>query len=1469
MASTIELKAAGLNTSPNQLELVPGSMTVASNIIIKRDNVVESRRGLHLFGNSFGSSSDIAKQLLTYKDLILRHYGTTLQFQVTQDGELFSSFSGSYSEPDTGIRIKGVEANGNYYFTTSDGIKKISSKTQGGLTTASGFITNSGGVKALDNEAYLAVDQGDSSGFLPSDSAVAYRVVWGIKDANDNLILGTPSERAEVYNPLSALTAQDFNELLLQLDNVGASNTGTLSGTTYLNTYKVAYSADGSTLKTQAVALAAALDADILLNSGNPTIEAEVFTGGLTARVKVDTTVAATIAVGDHIALSGFTAVGLTQLNGRFFTVTAIAVAGADFDLSLSLYPTSPVLTVQANTADVGGVINSYNYRYITVTGSTNYPTSLVDTTIDTPATHDQLATIQDTIERFIARLQVELTGVIDAAAKTAYIDELAITTTANVFLEFTIPDDVTTSHFYQVYRSSTVEATGTTVLTDLTPSDDMQLVFEGFPTSDELTAQKVIVEDVTPDQFRGAPLYTNATSEGILQANDIPPFAKDINRFKNFTFYANTRTRHRLALNMLGVQQLIDAYDAGVTPVLTISNAASSESFKFVTGIQEETDIEVLAAAGIAAGEYFTLNSANDTRQYYFWYRKSGVGTDPEVAGLTGVVIDILSADADTVVATKTRDAINSINVDFSATAATDTVSVVNVDEGPCTDATAGDTGFTVTVTQDGQGEDDSTNSVLLSQLASVARAVDATARSLVRVINRSSSAVYAYYLSGSTDVPGKMILESRVLGTTSNPFYVSANDTATGSSFNPVLSPESQVDAGLTILDDDPSSGLATFEVTGHGLVSGDQIILSGTYNASPTVDVDGIYTITRIDNDSFYVTMTLPSDLTVLANSIGITYLPEAEVSNNEVKPNRVYYSKLQQPEAVPILNFLDVGAEDKAILRIVPLRDSLFVFKQDGLYRISGESAPFTLALFDASCILVAGDSIGILNNVIYGWTKAGIENITESGVRTISRPIDIDILPKSSAKYPDFATATWGLGYQSDNSYLVATVTDPEDEVATIVYRFSNLTGSWTTFDLGLNCGIIGPDDKLYAGPTDVNYIEQERKNFDRTDYADREYEKSLVSDSVTDAILQFNDVADFEEGDVITQTQLLTIYEFNALLEKLDIDPGVGDDDYFATLAIEPGDNLRDALAALAAKLDSDPGCAFTDYQDRITSGAGPYSLSITSVDTSNPALVTTAADHSLYSIASGGRFINIVDTDTSPTTVGEFEITRVNATQFTIPVNTLTVTDGVGTFTRLEQTFDDIKVCYNILITRLNADTGVTFTNYAENDTESVQEVVITAVNRVTKRVTVSSALPFVVGPLTLYKKIASQFVYGPQHMGDPLGFKQVREATVMFQNKAFTSATVSFSTDLLPAFIDVDFTADSSGIFGMGGFFGQGFFGGASNSAPFRTYVPGPCQRCRYIVMKFEHAVAREQYAIYGSTLTAETNLSVRAYK
>lgn len=1368
MSSSIFLKATGLQKSPNQLSLPEGALVEASNIIIKRSNVIESRRGFKTYGTTLPSPSDICKQLMTYKQRILRHFNTTIQYDSDGLGT-FLPFAGSYSEVTPGLRIKYIEANGNLYFTTNRGIQKISAVTAADFTTASGFITPSGGIKALDISGRPITISG---GFLPADSKVAYRVVWGTKDINGNLILGTPSARIEVSNPLIGLSLTDFSTTLQALDYIGAAGSA-INNQDYITNFNLPQNASADELYANLGGLVSELDNNIkyadTTGGGvfpyplkiNSIAEAS---GVVTITFDIDPT--PYFVAGQKIFLSGFTS-GAGTVNGA---QTIATVNSGPKTITFAATVTAPAVSA--------GKIVSNTFRSIATPPAPS-----------TPATHADIAALQNQLSEIMIALQNEPNSVISTSVLNQFIVPLDITTASEVEITITIPPGVTSAYFYQLYRTATVTATGTDVLSELSAGDEMGLVIEAYPTSAELAAEQVIVIDNTPDSFRGANLYTNQISgEGILAANDLPPIAKDINRFKNVIFFANTTTRFRLNSSLLGVSTIITDALAGLTPSITITDGTTTNTYTFVVGKAEITTIATVAdVADSLNGKYFLLNAANDTTEYYVWYKTSGgVASDPAIAGKTGIEVLVPTGATANQVASATSATLNSYIDSFSNTVSTNTITNTNVDGGNSTDATAGTSGFTVTVTQQGVGENAAAKQVLLSSAVSPAQAVDETARSLLRVINKNTGEIVSgFYLSGPTDVPGKMLFESRAVGGAA--FYILGSTANVGNSFNPTMTP--------TIFITSVGTGLPATVTTSspHGLVDGDIVIISGS-NSTPSID--GRYVIDVTGASTF----TVPVNVTIAGTNRGGIALASdlSSFGDNEVRPNRIYYSKYSQPEAVPLLNFLDVGAKDAEILRIFPIRDSLFVFKEDGLFRISGEIAPFTLALFDTSCNLLAADSLGVANNLIYGWTSQGLSIVSEAGVSTISRPIDVDILKLASASYTNFDTATWGVGYDSDNSYTVYTVKKTTDTLATIGYRYSNLTDSWTTIDKTVNCGVVLHfDDKLYLGPADISFTEQERKNFDRTDYADRQWDNTIVTAGVIGTQINLPTVAHINVGDVLVQDQTVTVYEYNMLLKKLDIDTSLTDGNYYSTLIASAGNNMSLKLDALISKVAADAG-----------------------------------------RLAQPGR--------TSP-----------------------------GTYTALEptgSTFALLKTNFNAFVVLLNADPGLAFSNYVPNSNNSALEVIITAVNIITRQITVNLAVDLIAGVITTYNAINCTFTYGPLTMGDSLGLKHMREATVMFETRSFTSGILSFASDLLPMFNDVPFDLDGNGIFGYSGNsegFGSKYFGGASNSAPFRTLIPRNNMRCRYLVVKMKHSIAREIFNVFGITITGETGESTRAYR
>lgn len=309
----------------------------------------------------------------------------------------------------------------------------------------------------------------------------------------------------------------------------------------------------------------------------------------------------------------------------------------------------------------------------------------------------------------------------------------------------------------------------------------------------------------------------------------------------------------------------------------------------------------------------------------------------------------------------------------------------------------------------------------------------IDATARSLVKVINRytTNTAVYALYASGFGDLPGQIVVFERVLGGAE--FTLTASRT---SSWSPVLPGTSSADRKL-----------------------------------------------------------------------------------------NGLYWSKPQQPEAVPLINNITVGSANSPIQRIIALRDSVIIFKPEGVYRLTGESAPFVVNLLDDTIHLIGSNTCASLNNQIFCLTNQFVVAVSETSVAIVSRPIEKDLQRLLTA---DFLASIlidvelFGVGYETDRKYVLALPSDAEDIRANQYYVFNTVTQTWTRWTLpsDMSYALVNSyDDKLYWIGDEIY---QERKEFDLTDYSDLDYTKSITSFDGTLVVL--SNTTNIEVGSRLEQS---------------------------------------------------------------------------------------------------------------------------------------------------------------------------------------------------------------------------------------------------------------------------------------------------------------------------------------------------------
>lgn len=333
-------------------------------------------------------------------------------------------------------------------------------------------------------------------------------------------------------------------------------------------------------------------------------------------------------------------------------------------------------------------------------------------------------------------------------------------------------------------------------------------------------------------------------------------------------------------------------------------------------------------------------------------------------------------------------------------------------------------------------------------------------TAISLVRVINTyaSNTLVYAYYLSSSDDLPGKILIEERGLGSSS---FACISSKAT--CWSPAL----------------PTSGVT--------------------------------------------------------------------QSSTNDRYKHAIYFSKESQPEAVPLTNFFFCGSADKEILRIIPLRDSLFILKEDGIYKLSGSDAgSFRVDLFDSTTHLLGAETAVVLNNQIMALTDQGVVAISESGVQVKSRPIEYTLLSLQGVSLSNLKNYSFAVAYESERKYILFVPKVAGDTTATQAYVYNTFTDSWVRWNLANTCGGVNPaDDKMCLGDATSEFLLQERKNYNYTDYVDYGLTTTISAVSSTLITLSSSDL--ISVGDIVYQSASIfatvTAVDTSAGTVTVDVDP--------------------------------------------------------------------------------------------------------------------------------------------------------------------------------------------------------------------------------------------------------------------------------------------------------------------------------------
>jgi len=254
-----------------------------------------------------------------------------------------------------------------------------------------------------------------------------------------------------------------------------------------------------------------------------------------------------------------------------------------------------------------------------------------------------------------------------------------------------------------------------------------------------------------------------------------------------------------------------------------------------------------------------------------------------------------------------------------------------------------------------------------------------------------------------------------------------------------------------------------------------------------------------------------------------------------SDNSSYINGLMWSKIQQPEHVPYSHLEFIGSKNYAIRRIVALRDSLFILKDDGVFRLTGTNGVWSIDPLDTSTKIIAPDSAVVVNNQIFCLSDQGIVAISDIGVEVKSRPIEDQIQHLISEDYTTLKTLSFGINYETDRKYILFTISTDSDTYCTQAFVYNTFTNAWTKWNRSVRHGFVNiTDDKLYLAHATSENIYQERKSFTFTDFVDEEYTGYNIL-SVTNNTVVLDSLLNVDIGDVLYQSatkySIITSYD--------------------------------------------------------------------------------------------------------------------------------------------------------------------------------------------------------------------------------------------------------------------------------------------------------------------------------------------------
>lgn len=311
-----------------------------------------------------------------------------------------------------------------------------------------------------------------------------------------------------------------------------------------------------------------------------------------------------------------------------------------------------------------------------------------------------------------------------------------------------------------------------------------------------------------------------------------------------------------------------------------------------------------------------------------------------------------------------------------------------------------------------------------------------------------------------------------------------------------------------------------------TAEGLAAAINSELLGVYAYAEGLDGGGQQTVIIERIDDYAGTLTLATNRAAafapaLASLAAIT----------DQQPAGYAWSKADRPAAVPLSQYSVCGDLSEPILRAIATRDSLFIFKSDGIFRLTGAGAAsgWSVAPLAPGVVLIAPDSCAVIGDAVFAWTNEGVCIVTEAGIQNISQPRISELLygyERDLSVVPAQSHVPWGVANRKDGEYVLgvnglAAGDTAFDLPTATAYVWNTDTETWVEWPILSKHMIASDVGDLLVYALGAWGVIAERS--DETIVADDEYAISITSSSAGAITIAAASGWTPAEGDAIKQ----------------------------------------------------------------------------------------------------------------------------------------------------------------------------------------------------------------------------------------------------------------------------------------------------------------------------------------------------------